>query len=152
MKRAIYYVLIFGVVALLGFLGWRIIGNNDQPVSTGEAPAADPIQNTTWQWVSVTDQSTGAVTDVPIPNKYTITFNSDGTVDGKADCNSFSGTYSMTNGVIITIGTSTKVLCGENSMDQQFLQLLSSVVAGGPDGSGGLALESAGGAQRMLFK
>jgi heat shock protein HslJ len=89
---------------------------------------------------------------VTIPNKYTITFNSDGTVDGKADCNSFSGTYSMTNGVIITIGTSTQALCGANSMDQQFLQLLSSVVAGGPDGSGGLALESAGGAQRMLFK
>ena len=142
-----------GVVALLGFLGWKIIGNNDQPVPAAEAPAAaKQMQNTTWQWVSVTDQSTRVVTDVPIPKQYTITFNSDGTLDGKADCNSFSGTYSMTNGVIITISTSTQALCGANSMDQQYLQLLASVVAGGPDGAGGLALESAGGAQRMLFK
>ena len=33
-----------------------------------------------------------------------------------------------------------------------YLQLLSSVAAGGPDGAGNLALETAGGAQRMLFK
>ena len=39
--------------------------------------------------------------------------------------------------------------CGENSLDQQYVQLLSSIVAGGP---GGLALETAGGEQRMLFK
>ncbi len=37
-------------------------------------------------------------------------------------------------------------------MDQQYLQLLSSVAAGGPDGAGGLALETAGGEQRMSFK
>jgi hypothetical protein len=32
------------------------------------------------------------------------------------------------------------------------LQLLSNIAAGGPDGAGGLALETAGGAERMLFK
>jgi hypothetical protein len=37
-------------------------------------------------------------------------------------------------------------------MDQQYLSLLSSVVAGGPDGQGNLALENAGGEQRMLFE
>ena len=35
---------------------------------------------------------------------------------------------------------------------REYLQLLSSVAAGGPDGAGGLALETAGGEQRMLFK
>ena len=30
MKKAIYYILIVGVVALLAFLGFRIIGNNDE--------------------------------------------------------------------------------------------------------------------------
>jgi hypothetical protein len=42
--------------------------------------------------------------------------------------------------------------CGESSLDQQYLQLLGSIAAGGPDGAGGLALETAGGEQRMLFK
>jgi len=42
--------------------------------------------------------------------------------------------------------------CGDASLDQQYLQLLGAIVAGGPDGAGGLALETAGGAQRMLFK
>ena len=42
--------------------------------------------------------------------------------------------------------------CGETSMDTQYLQLLGSVAAGGPDGQGGLALETAGGAQRMEFQ
>jgi heat shock protein HslJ len=150
MKRAIYYVLIAGVVALLGFWGWKIIGNNDQPVDGGAA--TDPIQNVNWKWVSVTNQTTGEVTEVSDPNLYTIIFNADGTLSGKADCNSFSGTYSQANGFIITLGPTTMAYCGEASLDQQYIQLLSSIVAGGPDGAGGLALETAGGEQRMTFK
>lgn len=42
--------------------------------------------------------------------------------------------------------------CGEASLDQQYLTLLGSIAAGRPDGTGGLALETAGGEQRMLFK
>jgi hypothetical protein len=38
------------------------------------------------------------------------------------------------------------------SLDHQYLQLLGSVAAGEPDGAGGLALETAGGEQRMMFK
>jgi heat shock protein HslJ len=157
MKPTIYYVLIAGVVALLGFLGWKIIGNNSQPASTAEAPATNPIQtnpiqNVNWKWVNVTNQTTGEVTEVPDPNLYTIIFNTDGTLNGKADCNSFSGTYSQDNGFIITLGPSTMAFCGETSLDQQYIQLLSSIVAGGPDGAGGLALETAGGEQRMMFK
>jgi hypothetical protein len=42
--------------------------------------------------------------------------------------------------------------CGDASLVQQYLKLLSEVAADGPDGAGGLALETTGGAQRMLFK
>ena len=86
------------------------------------------------------------------PENYTIVFNADGTLMGKADCNNFSGTYSQQNGFKITLGPSTMAFCGETSLDSQYLQLLSNVAAGGPDGAGGLALETAGGEQRMLFK
>jgi hypothetical protein len=37
-------------------------------------------------------------------------------------------------------------------LDQQYTQLLSNVAAGGPDGAGNLALETAGGEQRMMFR
>jgi len=110
------------------------------------------IQGIEWQWVSVTNQSTGETTSVPNPESYTITFNADGTMNGKADCNNFSGSYSQENGFSITVETSTMAYCGDTSLDQQYLALLGSVAAGGPDGSGGLALENAGGEQRMLFK
>jgi heat shock protein HslJ len=112
----------------------------------------DSIQNIVWQWVSATNKTTGEVTTVTNPENYSITFNADGTLVGKADCNNFNGTYSQENGFSITVGASTKAYCGDASLDQQYLTLLSSVAAGGPDGSGGLALETAGGEQRMLFK
>ena len=148
MKKVIYYILIIGVVAVIAYAGWLILGNNDQPVDS----ATGTIQNVNWQWVSVTNRTTAEVMEVPDPSLYTITFHEDGTLDGKADCNSFSGTYSQANGLIITLGSSTMAFCGETSLDQQYLTLLSSIVAGGPDGEGGLALETAGGEQRMVFK
>jgi heat shock protein HslJ len=112
----------------------------------------NPIQGINWQWVNVTDQSNGQTTTVPTPAQYTISFHTNGTVNGLADCNSFTGTYSMTNGLIIKITTMTKAACEEGSLDQQYIQLISSVAAGGLDGAGNLALETAGGAQRMLFQ
>ncbi len=105
-----------------------------------------------WQWTSLTNQTTGETTTVTNPENYTITFNSDGTLNGKADCNTFNGTYTQENGFSITLGATTMAYCGDASLDQQYLGLLGSVAAGGPDGAGNLALENAGGEQRMLFK
>ena len=121
------------------------------------APAATPTPTNTitgivWQWTSVTEKSTSKTTTVPNPENYTIIFNTDGTITGKADCNSFTGVWSQQNGFTIKLGASTLAACGEASLDQQFLHLLSNVAAGGPDGAGGLALETAGGEQRMMFK
>ena len=126
--------------------------NTPQPLPTNPPEAtANPIQNILWQWGSLTEQSTGQTTTVPNPADYTISFYPDGTLSGKADCNTFTGTYSQQNGFTIRIGSSTSAACPEGSLEQQYLNLLSSVVAGGPDGAGNLALETAGGAQRMLF-
>jgi heat shock protein HslJ len=115
--------------------------------TTGNENAA--IQNIVWQWTQLTDQ--GAVTTVPNPGSYTIIFRADETFTGTADCNQISGTYSTRNGFSISVRTSTQAYCGESSMDQLYLSTLADVVAGGPDGAGGLALETGGGAQRMQF-
>ena len=100
----------------------------------------------------MTDQTAKQTTTVPNPENYTIIFNATGTLQGKADCNNFSGAYSQQNGFTIQLGPTQLAYCSEASLDQQYLQLLGSVAAGGPDGAGGLALETAGGEQRMLFK
>jgi heat shock protein HslJ len=118
----------------------------------GTASSSDTITGIVWQWTSLTDRVTGEETTIPNPENYTIIFNEDGTLEGKADCNNFSGTYSQEDGFAITLGPTTMAYCGETSMDTQYLQLLGSVAAGGPDGQGGLALETAGGAQRMEFQ
>ena len=121
------------------------------PVTVPPQPA-NPIQGINWQWVSVTDKTTGQTTTVPAPAQYTIAFTADGFVNGLADCNSFTGTYSQASGMAIQITTMTRAACPEDSLDQQYIQLLGNVAAGGPDGTGNLALETAGGAQRMLFQ
>jgi heat shock protein HslJ len=118
----------------------------------GTASSSDTITGIVWQWTSLKDRVTGEETTIPNPENYTIIFNEDGTLEGKADCNNFSGTYSQENGFAITLGPTTMAYCGETSMDTQYLQLLGSVAAGGPDGQGGFALETAGGAQRMEFQ
>ena len=138
-------------VAGLGLIVTVVLAACAPAATPASAPAsANTITGIVWQWTSVTDQ--GATTTVPNPENYTIIFNSDGTITGKADCNSFTGVYSQENGFTIKLGASTMAFCGEASLDQQYLHLLSTVAAGGPDGAGGLALETAGGAQRMLFK
>jgi heat shock protein HslJ len=119
--------------------------------ATAATAPTNAITNIVWQWTSVTNKPTNETTKVPEPQNYTITFRDDGTLSGKADCNSFTGTYSQQSGFSITLGASTMAACGEGSLDQQYLQLLDAVVAGGPDGNGNLALENAGGEKRMLF-
>ena len=116
------------------------------------APPSNSITGIVWQWVSVTNQTTGETTSVTNPENYTITFNEDGTMYGKADCNNFNGSYSQENGFTIKVETTTMAYCGDTSLDQQYLALLNNVAAGGPDGSGGFALETPGGEQRLLFK
>ena len=121
-------------------------GSTETPVSSNS------ITGVEWQWQSVTNQTTSETTDVSDPENYTITFNEDGTFEGTADCNSISGTWSQENGFTITVGPSTLAFCGEASLDQVYVGLLDNIAAGGPDGAGGLALETAGGEQRMLFE
>lgn len=119
--------------------------------SAEEPTSSNTITGIVWQWESVTEKPTSTTTTVPDPQNYTIIFNEDGTFTGKADCNSIGGSYSQENGFTIKLGPSTMAFCGEDSLDQQYLDLLGQVVAGGPDGAGGLALENAGGEKRMSF-
>jgi hypothetical protein len=124
------------------------------PPIAAPAPAPAPsstITNIEWQWVSVTNRPTGETMMVSAPQNYTIIFRDDGTVSGKADCNTFTGTYTQEGGFFIQSTPDVMAACGGDSLDVLYFDLLDAIVAGGPDGAGGLALETAGGEQRMAF-
>ncbi len=114
-------------------------------------PSTESIQNILWQWTNLTETATNSTSNVPNFQNYNIVFRTNGTLTGQADCNSFSGTYSQQNGFHITLAQTTLAACSEGSLSQQYLNLLSNVAAGGPNGAGGLVLETAGGAQRLTF-
>ena len=112
---------------------------------------ADSITDKEWQWELVKDQPAGDTTTVSDPENYTLVFRDDGTFSGKADCNEISGTYTQEGGFFLTLGPSTMAFCGEDSLDQLYLDLLNGVVAGGPAGDDRFALEWAAGEKRMEF-
>jgi len=118
------------------------------------APPAAPsnaITNIVWQWETFNDVAAGTSMRVDDASKYTIVFFTDGTTTGQADCNTFSGTYSQANGFTIAVTPDIMAACDLGSLDQQYLNLLDDVAAGGSDGAGSLMLQTAGGAQQMLF-
>ena len=109
------------------------------------------VANVTWQWVELIEQSAPASQSaIPDPQNYTITFKDDGTVDIKADCNQVTGKYTWGQDLKIELGPTTLAMCSETSLSQQYIDLLSQVVTGGPDGDK-LYLETAGGEKRMGF-
>jgi uncharacterized protein YraI len=120
------------------------------PTSESTSSGSD-ITGILWKWQTYEDAVSGSSTRVDDPNKYTIVFNTDGTTTGQADCNTFSGTYSQASGFSLSVTPDVMAACDQGSMDQQFLNLLDNVAAGGPDGAGGLTLQTAGGAETMRF-
>jgi D-alanyl-D-alanine carboxypeptidase len=76
-----------------------------------------------WQWTSFTNPVEQF--DVEGPENYVLTFNEDGTVSVKADCNNAAGSYTADgSSLTIEIGPMTMAACPEGSRSDQFVQLL----------------------------
>ena len=87
--------------------------------------AYDPLAGTSWQWTKTGDGS-----DVADPGSYTLTFNADGSVAIKADCNRAFGGYTV-SGDALTFGAlgMTRAMCRPGSLDGQFVRELGSASA-----------------------
>ncbi len=81
----------------------------------------------TWQWQAATTKAPASQSVVPNPENYTIMFNTDGSYNGKADCNQVNGEYT-TNGSSITIkpGAATMMACADSSLDAMYVAGLGS--------------------------
>ena len=153
----------FLVVVLLLVAGLALVGCSSGDSESDDATTTDPneVTDIVWEWETLKIQ-TGydneaqrpiqETTTIPDPEIYILILREDGTFSGKADCNEISGTYSTEAGYSFTLGPSTMAFCGEDSLDQQYLDLLGRVVAGGPDGAGGFALETPAGTERMEYR
>lgn len=86
--------------------------------------SAPSLTGVTWQWVgTVTPVETITPAD---PASYTVTFNEDGTLGFKADCNVGNGEYTADDSALsITLGMMTLAMCPEGSLDSTFTQQLS---------------------------
>jgi predicted Na+-dependent transporter/heat shock protein HslJ len=112
---------------------------------------ADDIVDVTWQWAEWTTTEPAGQSVVPDPENYTIVFRPDGEFNVKADCNMVGGAYTL-DGDALTIfpGPSTMAFCGEESLDQIYLALLSNGGTVGLEG-GRLVLNLNNSAGRMVF-
>jgi heat shock protein HslJ len=122
------------------------------PAKLTPAPVSETqIVNVVWQWSELVETRPASQSVVPDPQNYTITFEQDGSVNIKADCNAVGGHYTLDGALLaIQLGPSTMAFCGEQALDRQYLELLGQVdYAGVTDGR--LTLQLAGDAGRMGF-
>lgn len=97
---------------------------------TAATPTPVPITGIDWQWSAMQETAPASQSAVPPAemSKYTIVFNTDGTAAIKADCNNVTATYKISgSSLTITLGASTLMACGDNSMDTIYLGALSKV-------------------------
>lgn len=89
---------------------------------------AEEIASNTWQWAELVETLPASQSLVPDPENYTFMLNPDGTHAIKADCNNVSGSYLLEgNSLTIELGPSQLAFCGEESLDQLYLELLEKV-------------------------
>lgn len=82
-----------------------------------------------WQW-QATQAANGSSEVAADPSRYTITFQSDGTLQIRADCNQVGGTYTVSgSSLTLTIGPSTLAACPPDSQADQFLASLNQVAS-----------------------
>ena len=95
----------------------------------GACNSGGGLTGKTWQLTAITEvvpAFQGVVPDADQAN-YTITFNTDGSFDAKADCNQLSGSYTTTGtgGITIELGPMTMAMCPEESLSNQYVIALS---------------------------
>ena len=108
------------------------------PTDTIAAPPPEPspvvgeadILDYVWQWSTLTEAAPAGQSVVPDPENYLLIFRSGGEFTFRADCNNGSGTYILSGpDLTLEVGPMSMALCGEDSLDAHYLELLDRVVS-----------------------
>ncbi len=95
-----------------------------------DAPeGAAGLVGTVWEWQEFRDSAEGdEASDIRVSDtaKYTLTLRSDDGADIRADCNRLRWTYTLEGSRLTfnTLGPSTLAHCGDESLDQRYLERL----------------------------
>jgi len=91
-------------------------------------PVKGPV-GPVWYWLGF-QGSDGTNITVDDPDKYSLQLMPDGSARMKADCNTASGTYSLSGSSLqIDVQTSTQAACPEGSLSDQYLKYLDSTAS-----------------------
>ena len=130
MKKSTLVSLLLAGVLLVAYLvpAVHALGQG-----AGATPASkEELIGPLWQWDQWVETKPASLSVVPDPEKYTLSFSANNSVSIQADCNQVCGTYILRNGKLqIELGPSTMAYCGDQSLDQQFLALLTQVESAG---------------------
>jgi heat shock protein HslJ len=121
-----------GVAAVLAVSVTLAVGaRTEEDVRLVEAEGAAELVGTVWQWTEFQD-SAGEEGSLRVgdPEKYTLTLGADDVARIQADCNQLRWTYERQGPRLTfnTLGPATLAHCGEQSLDQRFLELLGNTV------------------------
>lgn len=128
-KAANILLVIFTVTAFVACSGANTLSTNPADLQ-GE-----------WQLTSIDG------TQAQMGENYTVSFNTDGTVAGKADCNYFTGEYNTQDegNVSMNAVSTTKINCGSNSNSNSYLNSVSSAQSFQVQGANTLTLNTGSG-------
>ncbi len=109
------------------------------------------VTATLWRWTELEASEPLSRSLVADPANYTLFFSPDGEIRIAADCNQVRGSYAFEGDALsLQFGPSKMAVCGEESLDQQYLALLAEVASAGFQGSR-LVLYLEDGAGQMYF-
>lgn len=111
---------LYSILLALGLIGLACMAPTARAETHGE------ILGIRWQWAQLTETQPAGQSVILNPENYVLVLNDDGSANIKADCNQLQWTYTLegTDLTFNTLGPSTLAFCGEDSSDQQFLELL----------------------------
>ena len=106
-------------MAAVGLLG-AALGCNESPTSPSD------LMGETWRLVEIERSGLPSI-PAPTGREFTIEFLEASRIAVRADCNSCSGTYQLSDEARVTIQplACTRAFCGNDSLDTLFLQALS---------------------------
>ena len=126
--------------------GEVIHSSEDVPTGTG-----GDLTDILWQWAELVETAPASQSVVPDPEHYTLVLRPDGNLAIKADCNVVGGSYALEGDALtIELGPTTMAFCGEQSLDQQYLELLGNIDGYAVEGDR-LVLDLKAGGGRMTF-
>ena len=97
-------------------------------VSCSSNSQGNEITGVTWAWSELFETLPASQSVVPDPENFTLMFNADGTLTIKADCNNVGGSYSIDGDLVtLELGPSQLAHCGDQSLDQLFLEMLEKI-------------------------